>query len=132
MDKIQVFGGYPLNGTVYISGAKNAALPAIAASLLTDAPCAIHNVPDLLDIKTMVKLLDYMGVDVEADKERDLLRIHAGGNVKPHAPYELVKTMRASILKLFSLNDSFGLVSFNSAFNFISNFIVVPLHLVLL
>ncbi len=107
MDKLIVTGGYPLRGEIRISGAKNAALPVLVASILADSPMVIGNVPHLQDITTTMELLGRMGVNlmvgekmtIEADTStiRDL-----------RAPYELVKTMRASILVLGPLLARFG------------------------
>ncbi len=98
MDKLVVTGGARLTGEVAISGAKNAALPILCASLLTAEPLRLSNVPELNDIGTMLKLLAQMGVKVEREGEHVIL--DAGGLNNPLAPYELVKTMRASILVL--------------------------------
>ena len=98
MDKLVVTGGGRLNGEVAISGAKNAALPILCASLLSAEPLRLTNVPELNDIGTMLKLLAQMGVKVEREGEN--VTLEAGGLNNPLAPYELVKTMRASILVL--------------------------------
>jgi len=102
MDKFVIRGGNPLVGTVRISGAKNAALPAMAAALLTDEPVVLENVPDVRDIQTMRKLLVEMGAEVELGYGRAHHRtsIHCCAPIRPEAPYELVKTMRASTLVL--------------------------------
>ncbi|MFI5118173.1 MAG: UDP-N-acetylglucosamine 1-carboxyvinyltransferase [Terriglobales bacterium] len=102
MDKFVIRGGNPLVGTVRISGAKNAALPAMAAALLTDEPVVLENVPDVRDIQTMRKLLVEMGAEVELGYGRAHHRttIHCREPIRPEAPYELVKTMRASTLVL--------------------------------
>ena len=101
MDKFLITGGTPLHGTVEISGAKNAALPAMAASLLTADRVALHNVAKVRDIITMGKLLAYMGVSVatsEFPSADYAFQAHTISDAE--APYELVKTMRASILTL--------------------------------
>lgn len=98
MDKLVVSGGGRLAGEVAISGAKNAALPILCASLLSAEPLRLTNVPELNDIGTMLKLLAQMGVKVERDGEN--VTLDASGLVNPLAPYEMVKTMRASILVL--------------------------------
>jgi UDP-N-acetylglucosamine 1-carboxyvinyltransferase len=101
MDKFLITGGNPLHGTVEISGAKNAALPAMAASLLTADRVALHNVAKVRDIITMGKLLAYMGVSVatsEFPAADYAFQAHTISDAV--APYELVKTMRASILTL--------------------------------
>ena len=101
MDKFVIKGGKPLHGTVAISGAKNSALPAMAASLLTAEAVALHNIPRVRDIITMAKLLAFMGarVSVDAFPSADY-KIEAKAITHAEAPYELVKTMRASILTL--------------------------------
>ncbi|HBL28201.1 MAG TPA: UDP-N-acetylglucosamine 1-carboxyvinyltransferase [Porticoccaceae bacterium] len=107
MDKLLISGGIPLRGQIRISGAKNAALPILAASLLADGPVHIANVPHLHDITTMIELLSCMGVDVVLNEqmsiEVDTSRLHTRT-----APYELVKTMRASILVLGPLLARYG------------------------
>jgi len=102
MDKFVIRGGNPLVGTVRISGAKNAALPAMAAALLTDEPVMLENIPDVRDIQTMRKLLVEMGAEVELGYGRAHHRttIQCCGPIRAEAPYELVKTMRASTLVL--------------------------------
>ena len=101
MDKFVIKGGRPLHGTVAISGAKNSALPAMAASLLTAEPVALHNIPCVRDIITMAKLLAFMGAHVTVDTLPSAdYRIEAKAITHAEAPYELVKTMRASILTL--------------------------------
>ncbi|MFZ2509255.1 MAG: UDP-N-acetylglucosamine 1-carboxyvinyltransferase [Steroidobacteraceae bacterium] len=99
MDKLQISGGIRLAGEVRASGAKNAALPILAAGLLADAPLTIANVPHLHDVTTMIELLGRMGVGVTVG---DGMRVEVDGSslTTPVAPYELVKTMRASILVL--------------------------------
>jgi len=98
MDKLVIEGGQRLTGEVAISGAKNAALPLLCACLLTREPLTLTNVPALNDIHTMLKLLEQMGVKVA--REGDAVTLDASGLNNPVAPYELVKTMRASILVL--------------------------------
>ncbi|MFO7569822.1 MAG: UDP-N-acetylglucosamine 1-carboxyvinyltransferase, partial [Smithellaceae bacterium] len=97
MDKIVIQGGKPLYGDVYISGAKNAALPVLTAALLTSQTCTFSNIPDLMDIKTIKKLLSNMGVQFSGS---DTLEVSAETISLSEAPYDLVKTMRASILVL--------------------------------
>ena len=98
MDKFIVEGGVRLKGTVEISGAKNAALPILAATLLTDEKCVIKNVPPLRDVYTMLRILRNMGV--RADMEDGVVVIHPNGYNKYVAPYKLVSTMRASVCVL--------------------------------
>jgi len=97
MDKIVINGGIPLHGNVQISGAKNAALPVLASSLLTAGTNTFHNIPDLMDIKTIKILLTSMGAEMEGGKT---VRIRVDKINNPVASYDLVKTMRASILVL--------------------------------
>jgi len=98
MDKLKITGGRPLEGEVRVSGAKNAALPIMCAALLSAKPLALTNVPRLRDVSTMAKLLAQMGVAVERGDEKTVL--HARSITDPTAAYELVKTMRASVLVL--------------------------------
>ena len=106
MDKLLIRGGHALQGEVRISGAKNAALPELCAALLTDQPVTLVNVPRLQDVATMVKLVQNMGVSVQ--REEDRITLDAGTLDKPEAPYDLVKTMRASVLALGPLLARFG------------------------
>ena len=99
MDKLIINGGKALSGDVRISGAKNAALPILAATLLADSPMVIGNIPHLRDITTTMELLGRMGVELTVD-EKMRVEVDAGRLDNPFAPYELVKTMRASILVL--------------------------------
>lgn len=97
MDKLVIKGGKRLDGELRISGAKNAALPIIAATLLADEPITIRNLPHLNDVTTMIELLGCMGVELVID-EKLSLEVNANTISEFSAPYELVKTMRASIL----------------------------------
>ena len=99
MDKLQITGGVRLDGEVRISGAKNATLPMLAAALLADGPVTVANVPHLHDVTTMIELLARMGVTVTVD-ERMRIEVDPSSITECFAPYELVKTMRASILVL--------------------------------
>ncbi|MBU6489467.1 MAG: UDP-N-acetylglucosamine 1-carboxyvinyltransferase [Burkholderiales bacterium] len=109
MDKLVIEGGRPLAGEIGISGAKNAALPILCASLLTADPLKLDNVPDLQDVRTMLKLLEQMGVrEARGAGEAAQLTLDAANVGNPVAPYELVKTMRASILVLGPLVARFG------------------------
>ena len=108
MDKLKIHGGRPLKGEVIISGAKNAALPEMCAALLTAEPVHLHNVPRLHDVATMRKLLANMGVQTETHGERGGMSFVAPDSLVPEAPYELVKTMRASVLALGPLLARFG------------------------
>jgi len=107
MDKLLIRGGRELRGEVLISGAKNAALPELCAALLTARPVTLRNVPRLQDVATMLQLIRNMGVSAEQD-EGGTVRIDAGRLSSPEAPYELVKTMRASVLALGPLLARFG------------------------
>ncbi|MGO9084362.1 MAG: UDP-N-acetylglucosamine 1-carboxyvinyltransferase [Candidatus Sulfotelmatobacter sp.] len=102
MDKFVIRGGEPLLGTVRVSGAKNAALPCMAAALLTDQPVILENIPQVRDIQTTRNLLAAMGAEVELGYGRAQHRttIHCANLASPEASYELVKTMRASTLVL--------------------------------
>jgi UDP-N-acetylglucosamine 1-carboxyvinyltransferase len=109
MDKLLIRGGRRLAGTVNVSGAKNAALPDLCAALLTAEPMALHNVPRLQDVGTMLKLLRNMGCGAEwVEGQANVVQLNGGGVNNPEAPYELVKTMRASILALGPLLARFG------------------------
>ena len=109
MDKLLIRGGRSLTGTVDISGAKNAALPELCAALLTADTVTLQNVPRLQDVVTMLKLIRNMGVSAERnDAAPGTITINAGLLSSPEAPYELVKTMRASVLALGPLLARFG------------------------
>jgi len=107
MDKLQIEGGAPLTGEVEVSGAKNAALPVLTAALLTDEPLAVANVPHLRDVTTMLNLLAQMGVAVSMDEKLGV-ELTAKRITDPTAPYEMVKTMRASVLVLGPLTARCG------------------------
>ncbi|MCS6995545.1 MAG: UDP-N-acetylglucosamine 1-carboxyvinyltransferase [Casimicrobiaceae bacterium] len=107
MDKFAITGNGPLRGAVRISGAKNAALPMLCAALLTREPVTLTNVPQLNDTRTMVRLLNQMGVQA-ARTETHRIEIDASTLTHPLAPYELVKTMRASVLVLGPLLARLG------------------------
>jgi UDP-N-acetylglucosamine 1-carboxyvinyltransferase len=106
MQKLAISGGNPLRGEVFISGAKNAALPIMCASLLSAEPLQLSNVPDLHDVSTMLKLLQQMGVTAEVNGEE--MTLHGAHVNKLEAPYDMVKTMRASVLVLGPLVARFG------------------------
>ncbi len=107
MERIQISGGVPLEGEVRISGAKNAVLPILVASMLGDEASTVSNVPHLQDVTTTMELLGRMGADLAVD-ERMHIAIDPAGIDHFEAPYELVKTMRASILVLGPLVAKFG------------------------
>src|SRR5258708_11435521 len=107
MDALRIRGtGKPLRGNVRISGAKNAALPILCATLLSDGASKLRNVPKLRDMETTSALLRFLGRDVKFDAPE--VHVAAGSQVKPEAPYELVKQMRASVLVLGPLLARFG------------------------
>jgi UDP-N-acetylglucosamine 1-carboxyvinyltransferase len=108
MDKLLIRGGQTLQGEVTISGAKNAALPELAAALLAAEPVTLANVPRLQDVATMLKLLRNMGARAERAEDGDTVTLDASSVTTPEAPYDLVKTMRASILVLGPLLARFG------------------------
>ena len=109
MDKLLIRGGRRLEGDVIISGAKNAALPELCAALLTAEPVTLHNVPHLQDVNTTLKLLRNMGVVAQRSATQpDTVTLDASQIGAPEAPYDLVKTMRASILVLGPLLTRFG------------------------
>ena len=107
MDKLLITGGNPLQGEISISGAKNAALPILASTLLTGQTMVISNVPHLHDITTTMELLGRMGSDLMID-ERMNIEINNNNITELFAPYDLVKTMRASILVLGPLLARYG------------------------
>ncbi len=107
MEKLAIEGGVTLHGEVAISGAKNAALPILCASLLSAEPLIVSNVPHLRDVTTMLSLLGQMGVSISIDDKLGI-ELRAGNIHHPEAPYEMVKTMRASVLVLGPLAARFG------------------------
>ncbi len=107
MDKLQIQGGIALDGEIRISGSKNATLPILAGCLLAEGPVTIANVPHLQDVTTMIELLGRMGVSVTVD-EKMCIEVDASTIKEYFAPYQLVKTMRASILVLGPLLARFG------------------------
>tara|TARA_B110000881_G_scaffold213205_1_gene223886 strand:+ start:4003 stop:5259 length:1257 start_codon:yes stop_codon:yes gene_type:complete len=107
VDKLAITGGAQLEGSVTISGAKNATLPILAATLLTDEPVCISNVPHLQDVTTTIELLGRMGAKVTVHEQMEI-EVDAAEITERQAPYDLVKTMRASILVLGPLLGRFG------------------------
>jgi UDP-N-acetylglucosamine 1-carboxyvinyltransferase len=107
MDKLLIRGGKRLNGSIKVGGAKNAALPEICAALLSAEPVSIANVPALRDVATMLRLVRHMGVQAEHAAD-GTIHLNASGLNLPEAPYEMVKTMRASVLALGPLLARFG------------------------
>jgi UDP-N-acetylglucosamine 1-carboxyvinyltransferase len=108
LNKLVIVGGRRLSGTVEIGGAKNAALPILFAAILTGEDCEITNVPDLADISTTAKLLSGMGIEVTQDTKAHDVRVRARELASFEAPYELVRTMRASVLVLGPTLARFG------------------------
>ncbi|MGH8120445.1 MAG: UDP-N-acetylglucosamine 1-carboxyvinyltransferase, partial [Gammaproteobacteria bacterium] len=107
MDKLLIRGGVPLSGEINISGAKNAALPILAATILADGPVTVGNVPHLHDITTTMELLGRMGSQLTVD-ERMNIEVDSSNIREFFAPYDLVKTMRSSILVLGPLLAHYG------------------------
>ncbi|HQO23064.1 MAG TPA: UDP-N-acetylglucosamine 1-carboxyvinyltransferase, partial [Spirochaetota bacterium] len=97
MDIYRINGGKTLNGDVEISGAKNAALPIIVASLLAEGETVLKNVPDLNDIRTTIKVIEYLGAKTDFDADKNILKISVKDVKNVLVPYDLVKTMRASV-----------------------------------
>jgi UDP-N-acetylglucosamine 1-carboxyvinyltransferase len=106
MDRILITGGTALNGTVRISGAKNAALPILASTILGGGDCILSNLPHVVDVVTMGKLLKMLGVSVSQEGEQTIIRADCIGSTQ--APYDLVRTMRASVLVLGPLVARWG------------------------
>ncbi|MGB5471907.1 MAG: UDP-N-acetylglucosamine 1-carboxyvinyltransferase [Gammaproteobacteria bacterium] len=107
MDKLIIKGGTVLDGEIRISGAKNAVLPIMAATLLADTPVVIRNIPHLHDVTTTMELLGHMGVNLTVDEKMDI-EVDARSISSLYAPYELVRTMRSSILVLGPMLSRFG------------------------
>ena len=108
MDKIIIEGGVPLRGAVQVSGAKNATLPILASALLAEGDHLVRNVPDLADVRTMGRLLSHMGCTFERSADHHSASLRVPAAVLPEAPYELVKTMRASVVVLGPLVARWG------------------------
>ena len=108
MDVIRLRGGERLRGTIPVAGAKNAALPLLAASLLSERTLRLANLPNVVDIRTMTRLLETLGVRVENDPATDTVSLTASGVTDTTAPYDLVRRMRASVLVLAPLVARFG------------------------
>jgi UDP-N-acetylglucosamine 1-carboxyvinyltransferase len=108
MDSIVIRGGAVLEGEIQVSGAKNAALPLLFATLLTPERCRLRHVPALADIRTTLKVLQHLGAEVTAAAEGHEVTVEARDLTSTEAPYELVKTMRASFLALGPLLARFG------------------------
>ena len=110
MDKLVIKGGRQLRGEISASGAKNSALPVLAASLLADSPLKVSNLPHLNDVTTMIELLGSMGLDIVLNEDMDVL-VDSSTIKNLNARYELVKTMRASIVVLGPLLSKFHQVA---------------------
>ena len=100
MDTIRIKGGSPLNGEIFISGAKNSALPVLASCLLSDKPLHLKNLPNLADIESMINLLEDLGVEILMDKSKNTATLNAKNISKTEASYDIVRKMRASIVVL--------------------------------
>lgn len=109
MDKLVIEGGIPLSGTIRIHGAKNAALPILAASLLAEGVHSLHNVPKLLDIQTMLAIMERLGC--KADHDGDTVTVDTSTAVSSHVPEDLMKQMRSSIFLMGPLLARFGEVT---------------------
>ncbi len=107
MDRFLIQGGTPLEGRIVVSGAKNAALPALAACLLTSEPVSLRRIPRVRDIRTMERLLEHTGASVQAAEDGSVV-VKADAVTRPEAPYDIVKTMRASSLVLGPMLARFG------------------------
>ena len=103
MHKLEIRGGKKISGTIVISGSKNATLPILAATILTNKKIIITNIPVVGDVETMVELLRTMGSTIKFEKNKKRIEIHNKKPLKTFAPYNLLKTMRAGVLVLGSL-----------------------------
>ena len=103
MQKLQINGGKKISGTVEISGSKNATLPILASTILTDKKVIVTNIPIVRDVETMVSLLKSIGSNIKLDKKNKKIEIFNKKNLKTFAPYHLLKTMRAGVLVLGAL-----------------------------
>jgi UDP-N-acetylglucosamine 1-carboxyvinyltransferase len=108
MDYYLVRGGKKLSGSIKVSGAKNAALPIIVASLLADGKTILRNVPDLADIRTIIRVIEYLGATTEFDSAKNSLSIEVKGIKNALVPYDIVKTMRASVYVMGPLLGRLG------------------------
>ena len=108
MDKLEVFGAKRLKGNVSISGSKNAALPILAATILSNKKIILNNLPNVKDIETMIKLLESIGCDIKYSKKKNSIKIKNKNKIKTFASYNLVKTMRAGILVLGPMLTRYG------------------------
>jgi len=108
MEKLEIIGGKKLSGTITISGSKNATLPILAATILTDKKIVIKNVPIVRDVETMVALLNTIGSSIKLNKKKKIIEILNKNKLKTLAPYSLLKTMRAGVLVLGALLTKYG------------------------
>ncbi len=108
MDKLEVFGAQKLKGNISISGSKNAALPILAASILSNKKIILNNLPNVNDIKTMIKLLESIGSTIKYSQKKNSITIQNKNKIKTFASYNLVKTMRAGILVLGPMMARYG------------------------
>ncbi len=109
MQRLEIKGGRRISGTINISGSKNATLPILASTILTDKKVVIKNVPIVRDVETMVKLLNTIGSDIKLKRKEKKILIHNKKPLKTFAPYDLLKTMRAGVLVLGSLLTKYGM-----------------------
>ena len=109
MQRLEIKGGRRISGTINISGSKNATLPILASTILTDKKVVITNVPMVRDVETMVKLLNTIGSDIKLKRKEKKILIHNKKPLKTFAPYDLLKTMRAGVLVLGSLLTKYGM-----------------------
>ncbi len=114
MDKLEVFGARKLKGQIIISGSKNASLPILAATILSNKKIHLSNLPKVKDIETMIKLLESVGSKINISKNRNSITIINNKKIKTFAPYNLVKTMRAGILVLGPMLARFGKAKISS------------------
>ena len=108
MQRLEIIGDRKLSGTINISGSKNATLPILASTILTNKKIIITNIPIVRDVETMVELLKVMGSDIVLDKKKKRITIHNKKKLKTFAPYHLLKTMRAGVLVLGPLLAKYG------------------------
>jgi UDP-N-acetylglucosamine 1-carboxyvinyltransferase len=109
MQRLEIKGGRRISGTINISGSKNATLPILASTILTDKKVVITNVPIVRDVETMVKLLNTIGSGIKLKRKEKKILIHNKKPLKTFAPYDLLKTMRAGVLVLGSLLTKYGM-----------------------
>ncbi len=109
MQRLEIKGGRKISGIINISGSKNATLPILASTILTDKKVVIKNVPIVRDVETMVKLLNTIGSGIKLKKKEKKILIHNKKPLKTFAPYNLLKTMRAGVLVLGSLLTKYGM-----------------------